>query len=90
LVGNNGAKRITEHPLPYVSSEHSVEDQALKDLLASAIAPFNKSVVKKKKSNKKPKTGEASSSTATTTTTTATTPSSATTPAAPAEAMDTN
>jgi hypothetical protein len=80
LVGTGAAKRMTTHPLPYVQSEFSVEDPALKELLASQVQPFNKSVKKAKKAKK---TAASSSSSSTTT---ATTPSSTPAP----EAMDTN
>lgn len=86
LVGTAGAKRITEHPLPYVSSEYSVEDATLKELLSTTPSFASKSLAKKKKKSakkQKSETDASSSAPATTTTTTTTTP----TEAAP---MDTN
>ncbi len=37
LVGARGVKKITEHALPFVSSEYAVEDAALKALLESPV-----------------------------------------------------
>lgn len=52
LVGPTGATRVTEQPLPYVQSQYSVEDPAVKELLAQAITTKSKA---KKKANKKAK-----------------------------------
>jgi len=81
LVGTAGAKRITEHQLPYVQSEYNVEE-SIQQLLGKPLV-FNKpaaSTAPKKKKAKKVQAAaesDASSSTpATTTTTTTTTTSS--------------
>jgi len=84
LIGNRGAKRITEHPLPYVSSEFAVEDEALKALLASTPVFAGGKGGKKKKAKKEAKkaaegSGTSTTTTTTTTATTATTASTATT-----------
>lgn len=96
LIGSAGARRMTSHQLPYVSSEYNVEDAELKALLASPEPAFSKNAGKKKDKKKKAKTSGSeapaaasvpaeSSSTSTTTTSTATTA-----PTEPATPMDTN
>jgi curved DNA binding protein len=57
LVGPNGASRITQLPLPYVQSQYSVEDEAVKSLLAQSVTSK-----KKKKSAKKAKVSKEESS----------------------------
>jgi len=94
LVGSAGAKRITEHPLPYVSSEHAVEDASLKTLLSQAplFATTGGGKKKKKSGSKKKKAAakaEAKTAAPTTTTTTATTTTTTTTSTDHPAPMDT-
>lgn len=46
LVSSGGAVRITDHPLPFVQSQYSVEDPAVKELLATVIVPKSKKAAK--------------------------------------------
>jgi len=63
LVGAAGAIRITDQPLPHVQSQYSVEDSAVKALLAQPSTLKNKSKKKGNKKAKKAKTAETTEAT---------------------------
>jgi len=59
LITPSETKRLTSHPLPYISSEHKIEDASINQLLQQGTKRAKKSKKKSKKKSDKPKEGQA-------------------------------